>query len=169
MTLNIEEETEVTFGFDYGKIANDVCSAVLDNQDFPYEVEISITLTDEESIKEINSEFRSIDSATDVLSFPLIEYPAAGDFSLIDDNSDIFNPDTGEAMLGDIVISVPRVFAQAEEYGHSEFREYAFLITHSMLHLLGYDHMEEDDRILMEDRQKEILDKLKITRAQEGI
>ena len=75
-----------------------------------------------------------------------------------------FNPETGELMLGDIVISKEKVIAQAEEYGHSTQREYAFLIAHSMLHLFGYDHMEEDERAVMEQKQKEILEQLQILR-----
>ena len=79
-------------------------------------------------------------------------------------NDDDFNPDTGEAILGDIIISVDKVREQAEEYGHSELREFAFLITHSMLHLFGYDHMEPEEAKVMEDKQRQILDELSITR-----
>ncbi len=164
MTMQFEEEIPVEFPFDHKALALEVINASLDHEDFPYECEVSVTLTDEESIRSINKEFRNIDSATDVLSFPMIDYPAPGDFSRLDDSYDIFDPETGEAMLGDIVLCVPRIYSQAEEYGHSVKREYAFLIAHSMLHLLGYDHMEEDERVEMEARQDEILTSMNITR-----
>jgi len=73
-------------------------------------------------------------------------------------NDSAFNPESGELLLGDIVISAEKVVAQAKEYGHSEEREFAFLLVHSMLHLLGYDHMEEEERLIMESKQKEILE-----------
>ena len=80
----------------------------------------------------------------------MVEYDIPGDFSCVDEETgDMFNPENGELMLGDIVISKERVIAQAEEYGHSVKREYAFLIAHSMLHLFGYDHMEEGERAVM--------------------
>ena len=77
---------------------------------------------------------------------------------------DAFHPESGELMLGDIVISKEKVISQAEEYGHSIEREYAFLIAHSMLHLFGYDHMEDDERMIMEEKQEEILERLHILR-----
>ena len=112
----------------------------------------------------MNLEQRGIDRPTDVLSFPMIEYDAPGDFSVIDEETgDAFNPETGELMLGDIVISKEKVLSQAEEYGHSPKREYAFLIAHSMLHLFGYDHMEEEERAEME-AQRAIMEKVGIPR-----
>ena len=112
----------------------------------------------------MNEEFRQIDRATDVLSFPMADYETPGDFSHLDEDAGLFHPDTGELMLGDIVISVDKVFEQAEEYGHSLLREYAFLIAHSMLHLFGYDHMEEVERKEMEMHQKKIMELVNITR-----
>ncbi len=113
----------------------------------------------------MNLEQRGIDRPTDVLSFPMIEYDAPGDFSVIDEETgDAFNPETGELMLGDIVISKEKVLSQAEEYGHSPKREYAFLIAHSMLHLFGYDHMEEEERAEMEAHQRAIMEKVGIPR-----
>ena len=113
----------------------------------------------------MNRQFRSIDEATDVLSFPLQEYPAPGDFSQIDEEgSDEFDPDSGELLLGDIVINADRVISQAEEYGHSQKREYAFLIAHSILHLTGFDHMEEEEREQMEEFQKRIMNAVQIPR-----
>ena len=113
----------------------------------------------------MNLEQRGIDRPTDVLSFPMIEYDAPGDFSVIDEETgDAFNPETGELMLGDIVISKEKVLSQAEEYGHSPKREYAILIAHSMLHLFGYDHMEEEERAEMEAHQRAIMEKVGIPR-----
>ena len=131
---------------------------------FPFEAEVSVTLTDDEGIQTINKEFRQIDSPTDVLSFPMIEYKNAGDFSEIEENDDLFNPESGEVILGDIVLNVQRIYKQAEEYGHSTLREYAFLIAHSMLHLFGFDHMTEAEASVMEQKQREILDILGISR-----
>ena len=164
MTLYIEEEVDVNFEFDYKQIASDVINTAIEYLDFPFEAEISITITDEDGIHAINKEFRDIDSPTDVLSFPMLEYESAGDFTNIENNDDYFNPESGEVILGDIVLCLPRIYSQAEEYGHSVLREYAFLIAHSMLHLFGFDHMTEADAKEMEDKQRGILDILKISR-----
>lgn len=165
MSFYLEEEAEVKFGFNYSELAEKIVDFCLDYSNFPYEAEVNLTLTDNNGIHEINKEFRNIDRPTDVLSFPMLQYETPGDFSFLEDeNSDDFNPDTGEAMLGDIVISVDKVIEQAESYGHSVEREYAFLITHSMLHLFGYDHMEEEEAKVMEEKQKDILQKMNILR-----
>lgn len=165
MTVNIICETKISFSFHYRELARKVIETAMDAEDFPYEAEINLTLVDNDSIKEINASYRNIDRATDVLSFPLLSYEYPGDFSrvenLLEDN---INPDSGEVMLGDIVISVDKVREQAKEYGHSEKREYAFLIVHSMLHLFGYDHMEAEDAEIMQEHQRKILSELKILR-----
>lgn len=116
------------------------------------ESEVSITFTDDEHIHELNRQYRGIDRPTDVLSFALneSEEPAVtGDF-----------PD----VLGDIVISVPRAIAQAEEYGHSLKREIVFLAVHAMLHLLGYDHIDDAERAEMEQEQRLVMEKLGLPR-----
>ena len=113
----------------------------------------------------MNREYREVDRPTDVLSFPQVEYETPADFSWAEEHEvDCFDPDSGELLLGDIVISADKVAAQAEEYGHSRRREYAFLIAHSMLHLMGYDHMTETEAADMERRQKEILEGIHIPR-----
>ncbi|MCR5639970.1 MAG: rRNA maturation RNase YbeY [Lachnospiraceae bacterium] len=165
MTLLIEEEIQIPFTFDYKQVARQVVEQALESEDFPYETEVSLTLTGLDEIHEINREFRDMDRPTDVLSFPQIDYPAPGDFSKLEDSMDIFNPDSGECILGDIVLCVPKVVSQAEEFGHSVMREYAFLIAHSMLHLMGYDHMEDAERLDMEARQEAILRALHIDRT----
>ena len=114
----------------------------------------------------MNRQFRGIDKPTDVLSFPNVSYEEAGDFSVMDSEQkvDLLNPDTGAIMFGDIVINEARVRSQAEEYGHSLKREFAFLVAHSMLHLCGYDHMEEDEAKVMEEKQRNVLSSLGINR-----
>ena len=152
MSFYLEEECEVLFDFDYKELAQTVIDFCLEHEKFEYAVEVNLTLTNNEGIHMINKEYRQIDRPTDVLSFPLLSYDKPGDFSFLEDeNEDNFNPDTGEVMLGDIIISVEKVFEQANEYGHSPRREFAFLITHSMLHLFGYDHMEPDEAAVMEE------------------
>ncbi|MCI5621460.1 MAG: rRNA maturation RNase YbeY [Lachnospiraceae bacterium] len=165
MTIQIEEETEINLDFDYKTLAKDVILYTMEHENFPYEAEVNLTLTDNETIHQINREYRGIDRPTDVLSFPMLSYDTPGDFSALEDSvEDNFNPDTGEILLGDIIISVPKVLEQAQEYGHSPRREYAFLIVHSMLHLFGYDHMTEQEAAFMENKQKEILQELQILR-----
>lgn len=164
MTINIEEEVTPNFPFDHRELASQVITFALDHENFPFEAEISLTIVDNDAIREINRELRGIDAPTDVLSFPMIDYECAGDFSQVEHSDDNFNPDTGEALLGDIVISAEKVFAQAESYGHSPKREYAFLIVHSVLHLLGYDHMTPDEAAFMENKQTDILNEMNILR-----
>ena len=119
------------------------------HQGFHNDCQVSLTFTDDEGIRRLNREFRQIDSPTDVLSFPLVDF-AGGDEPAADEP---------EFMLGDIVISLERAEAQAEEYGHGFEREAAFLCVHSMLHLLGYDHVNsEEEELEMRRRQSEILE-----------
>jgi len=164
MTLDFVNETDIEFDFSYEDIAKKVIEAALNHENFPYDVQVSLTLTDEETIRQINKENRNINSVTDVLSFPFLDFPSRGDYGFLDNDDSCFDPDTGEVMLGDIVICVKRVIEQAEEYGHSKLREYAFLICHSMLHLLSYDHMTSEDEEEMFAKQKEIMTILKIER-----
>ena len=165
MTITIETETETDFSFDYKALAEEVINFTVDHEGFPYEAEVNLLLVDNDTIAGINKEYRDIDRPTDVLSFPLLEYSAPGAFDeLALEEEDNFNPDTGEALLGDIIISVPKVREQADAYGHSEKREFAFLIVHSMLHLFGYDHMTDEDASFMINKQKNILNEMNILR-----
>ncbi len=164
MTLAFEKEYDKDLGLDYEGLALKVANAALDIEGCPYEAEISLTLVDDDSIRDINKRFRQTDRPTDVLSFPLVEYEKPGEFDFLEDRDDCFNPESGELMLGDIIISLDRVQAQAEEYGHGATREYAFLIAHSMLHLMGYDHMEESEAAIMEKKQEAVLSSLGIYR-----
>lgn len=165
MTFDIELEEGVELPIKVEEIARKVMEESLNYVDCPYETEIYLILTDDEEIRKINKDQRNIDSATDVLSFPMIDYLEPGDFSVVEENKgEYFNPETGELILGDIVISADKVIEQAEKYGHSVEREFAFLVAHSMLHLFGYDHMEPEEAKVMEKKQSEILENLRILR-----
>lgn len=134
--------------------------AALEYENCGFDAQISVTITDNENIRQMNKEFRNKDSATDVLSFPMLEFDEDG--NAVDDDFDF---DGDEVVLGDIVISAERAAEQAENYGHSFKREIAFLTVHSMLHLLGYDHVnsEEEEKVMFK-KQDEILNILNITR-----
>ena len=165
MTITIEEEAKIPFSFDYKELTERVINGALDFIECPYEAEVSVLFTDNASIREINRENRDIDAPTDVLSFPIGEYSVPGYFDTLEEEQpEVFHPETGELMLGDIVISVERVVSQAEEFGHSQERELGFLLAHSVLHLCGFDHMEEEERFVMEEKQRQIMDTLKIYR-----
>ncbi len=166
MTFYVENEANADFGFDIEELANSVADTVLKMEGCAADLEVGLTITDSEGIHELNKEFRGIDAPTDVLSFPNVSYERAGDFSVLlgEQLVDLLDPDTGKIMFGDIVINEDRVRSQAEDYGHSIKREFAFLVAHSMLHLCGYDHMEEDEAKVMEKKQEDVLGELGITR-----
>ena len=165
MSLFIEEEGNIKLDFDTEEIATLVIDAALELADCPYEAEINLLLTENAQIHEMNLEQRGIDRPTDVLSFPMIEYEEPGDFSVIDEESaEAFNPESGELMLGDIVISKEKVLSQAEEYGHSYEREMGFLAVHGFLHINGYDHYTPEEEAEMFGLQEEILTAYGLTR-----
>ena len=166
MTLNVENEVQAEFDFNVNELAYEVAECVLKLEGCTDEVEVELIITDDEGIQELNRNFREIDSPTDVLSFPNVSYDKAGDFSVLSGKQriDLLDPDTGKIMFGEIVINEKRVRSQALEYGHSQKREFSFLVAHSMLHLCGYDHMEEEEALVMEKKQEEALEKLGITR-----
>ena len=165
MTFYVENETDALFPFDVNQVVEQVTEAVLDAEDCPYEVQINVLLTDNEGIHRFNKEYRGIDKETDVLSFPNLDFESPADFTIEESReADYFDPDSGELILGDIIISVDKVTEQAESYGHSTRREFAFLVAHSMLHLCGYDHMEPEEAAIMERKQELILNGLGITR-----
>ena len=166
MAIHIEYETELSLGFDVETVITKVIDKALEIHQCPYAAEVNVILTDNASIAVINEENRNLARPTDVLSFPMISYDTPGDFSVVETMSaeDCFDPDSGELILGDIIISVEKVIEQAETYGHSKERELGFLTAHSMLHLFGYDHMEEKERIDMEEKQETILASLGLYR-----
>ena len=130
------------------------CHAVLDEENFDGNAEVSVTFVDNEKIHELNLKHRNIDRETDVLSFPL------GENGVYD-----VDLDTGAKLLGDIVISIPKAMEQAEEYNHSLQREIGFLTVHSMLHLLGYDHVDGGlQQVHMREKEETVLTKLGLKR-----
>ena len=147
----VEEEQEKM-----NAIFEQAVQAALEAEGVRTPVEVSLSVVSEELIRETNRDFREIDKVTDVLSFPLIEYydmtpeegVAQGDV----------DPDTGEVCLGDVIICYQRAMEQAQEFGHSLEREMGFLTVHSILHLLGYDHMEPEEEEIMTEKQKAILE-----------
>lgn len=164
MTIQIDYETDRQLDIDYTALANKVAQQILDSENCPYEASVNLVITDNEEIKRVNAEFRNINAPTDVLSFPMIPFETPADYSVVEDQDEYFDLDTDELLLGDVMISVDRVFSQAEEYGHSTEREFSFLFAHSMLHLLGYDHMEPDEAAVMEKKQAQALEVLRIRR-----
>ena len=125
------------------------CTAVLIGEDFNGSAEVNVTFVDNEKIRELNRTHRDIDKETDVLSFPLGEN---GKYDI--------NPETNAQMLGDIIISLEKAQAQAKELSHSLRREIAYLTAHSMLHLLGYDHIENMDKLHMREKEENVMRQL---------
>ncbi len=165
MTFFVENETDVIFPFSVEDTVKAVAEKVLDTENCPYETQVNVLLTDNAGIHTFNKEYRNIDRETDVLSFPNLEFAKEGEFEIAEEEeADFFDPDTGELILGDIIISVDKVKEQAESYGHSLKREFAFLVAHSMFHLCGYDHMTEEEAARMEQKQEAVLQALNITR-----
>ena len=165
MVVN-EENVEFKTDFDKVQIAEEVTGIILEKEGCPFECEVDILITDSEEVQEYNKEYRDIDKTTDVLSFPNLEWEVPSDFDNlnVEDLEMSVNPETELTILGEICLNKDRIISQAEEYGHSVKREYAFLIAHSMLHLLGYDHMEEDEAKVMEEKQAAYLEMLGIGR-----
>ncbi len=133
--------------------------------DYPFDGQVTVTITDDEGIRKYNNEFRQIDKATDVLSFPLNDF-----YRSIpgEDMAELMDPITCHVPLGDMIISVERAREQAKEYGHGLARECAYLTVHSMLHLLGYDHVDEaEEKAAMREKEEEILSVLGLSREGE--
>ncbi len=165
MTIFFENESSIQFDFPEEEHLAKLIDAVCNYVHCPYEVEISVTLVDKKRIRQVNNEFRGIDRPTDVLSFPMMEYNSPADFTGKAFCTSIsLSPESEELILGDILLCAPVVCEQATEYGHSKLREFSFLIVHSLLHLFGYDHIEDGDREAMEWAQREIMDILQISR-----
>ena len=156
----ISADTELPQGAE--ELLNKVITTALTAQGMTLGCEINVLLTDDEGIQRVNRSMRGIDQATDVLSFPMFDIPAGSLPSQL-----CSDPDSGLIPLGDMCISVERARAQAEEYGHSLERELSYLAVHSVLHLLGYDHMDEGpQKALMRGREEAILGELGIVRGE---
>lgn len=138
---------------DFERLIDDCTRSALEEEEISGDAEVSVTLVDNARIRELNNEFREIDRETDVLSFPMG-----------DDEGFEVDPDNDAILLGDIVISAEKAKAQAEEYGHSFKREMAFLLTHSLFHLLGYDHTTPEEEAEMFAKQERVLERLGISR-----
>lgn len=153
------------FNSKYADLIKRAVDTALNFEGFKYNYEISVLITNNAGIKIMNKQFRNIDRETDVLSFPMIEFQN-NDFEdkKYDISNDEINPETGNVMFGDIVISIEKAHEQAEEYGHSFERELAFLTVHSTLHLLGYDHMIAEDEQVMRKKQEQILSEMNLSR-----
>ena len=149
MTLLTDNRTDFEISGEIMEAVEKACLETLKYEEFDVDCEISLSFVTNEEIHQINRQFRNVDAPTDVLSFPQLTFEE-GEEADVNEN--------GEIVLGDIIISVERAREQAEEYGHGLKREIAFLTVHSMLHLLGYDHMEKDEEEDMFRRQKEILE-----------
>ena len=144
-------QNEIMITYKLKRLVRLAIEATLAHEGYRTSAEVSVTFTNDEGIKKINRKYRKIDAPTDVLSFPLFDFEGSEEPPV----------DELENMLGDIVISLERASAQAEEFGHSFEREVAFLTVHSMLHLLGYDHVNsEEEELDMRRRQTAVMEKL---------
>lgn len=161
---NRQDKIEVTEEFT-NKLENTIIFA-LKEEGVNVPCEVSLVFVDNEEIREINNENRGIDRATDVLSFPILEYPKDKVYKEVyeEEKFDETFLDGEDLVIGDIVLSLEKALEQSEEYNHSFEREASYLVVHSVLHLLGYDHMEDEEKKRMRTREEEILDKLNIKR-----
>ncbi|SHI00465.1 rRNA maturation RNase YbeY [Clostridium grantii] len=143
-----------------------VIQFALEKERVQLETETSLLYVDNKEIKSINYETRNIDKETDVLSFPMINYPDGKVFKEVYDENSFYPEDfnEGRLVLGEIVLSLEKAFSQSEEFSHSFEREVCYLCIHSLLHLLGYDHMVEVDKVIMRKREEEILNEFNIVR-----
>lgn len=162
---NNQQKHEITEEFQSNLI--NIIDFALKKEEVNILYEVSLLFVDNEEIREINKKYRGIDKATDVLSFPQINYPKDKVFKDVYINHKFSTQDLdGELLLlGDIVISLEKAEEQRKEYGHSFFRECSYLVVHSVLHLLGYDHMEEHEKTKMREREEAILSELNIMRS----
>lgn len=147
-------------------IINEVCEKALKAEEVNIPYQISLLFVDNNEIREINRETRGIDKSTDVLSFPMLDYPKDKVYKEVykDTKFNEIYLDGEELVLGDMVLSLERAKEQSIEYNHSFNREVCYLVVHSILHLLGYDHMEDEEKKRMRKREEEILGDLNITR-----
>jgi probable rRNA maturation factor len=153
------------FNESIGSLITRVVDYAVKFEEFNLSYEISFTITDNLGIKEYNCQYRNIDRETDVLSFPMLEFDKkdiiAHNFKVSKEDE---NPENGNVVLGDIILSLEKAAQQALEYGHSFEREVAFLTVHSVLHLLGYDHMELEDEVIMRKEEEQILSNMNLSR-----
>lgn len=166
MILIDNRQNKIEITEDINKKIKKVIEYALKEEKVNIDYEISVIYIDNKQIKELNRKYRDIDRETDVLSFPMLQYPEKKVFKETYNNFKFDDSyfDKDKLVLGDIAVSLEKAVEQSEEFGHSFLREVCYLTIHSVLHLLGYDHMEEDEKIIMRKREEEILDKFKIIR-----
>lgn len=146
---------------DYKKLIEKVVTTCFDEENLTNtNLYLNVILTNPETIKQTNQKYRNIDKATDVLSFPMFQKEEID--NLIKESTE--KAEVVEDVLGDIMISIPRVIEQATEYGHSVERELAYMVVHGFYHVMGYDHIKEEDKVIMRPKEENILNKLNITR-----
>ena len=160
MSILLDNDTDWSPDFSLAETALSVFNKALELEGIGEPCEADITILDGPGIRELNRDYRGIDQETDVLSFPAQVFSPPG---VLPEDPEI-DPDTEEILLGDIALNKERISSQALAYGHSEKREFAFLISHSVFHLLGYDHETEEEAALMEQKQESVLAALGITR-----
>lgn len=158
MSVYIDNESGAGFSFHYRVLITRCVEAVMQCKQIPETLDVNVLIVAAERMQEINRDQRGIDAVTDVLSFPYFEFRTPGCFDRDEQNW------TDGDILGDIVLCAEKILSQAQEYGHSQKREMAFLTVHSMLHLTGYDHMNEEDREVMEEEQRRFMDLLQLSR-----
>lgn len=163
VSVIIEYDTDPIEEINLEDIVKKCAEKAFELENVTFDAEISVTLTDNEGIRKINGEYRSIDKETDVLSFPQFDFETPSQF-----NEDELFLDEGAVMLGDIVLSKDKIYEQAEEYGHGALRETAYLTVHSLMHLLGYDHMEDGEKAVMRRHEEAVLEALGYTRENES-
>ena len=167
MTIDIDFRKSAENQAEIEQIVRSAVLTTLSAQGETEKIELSVVITDDEDMRAINASMRSVDETTDVLSFPMLEYDDMQDEGatlLADELFGETNPETGEILLGDIVINYDRTVEQAAEFGHSFARELGYLTVHAMLHLLGYDHIAAEDKRIMREREEFILDILQLKR-----
>lgn len=165
MKINIENNQSL-FSIDQEDFIDDVVTYVLKAENVCVDCELNVFLVDNNEIRKINNDHRGIDRETDCLSFPMLSYNNGNVFK--DEYSNYtfkdYELDDGRLILGDIIISLEKAHSQSQEFNHSFEREVKYLLIHSLLHLLGYDHIEESDKKIMRQREKAIVKDLKIFR-----
>ena len=168
LNIDYDKKLDKVFGFDVENISKRVLTEAMLVEKVPFDISINVSIVADKKIKSINISERNIDKVTDVLSFPVVDLKKPATYNVFYKNKkldiDFLDLDTNTVFMGDIVINKNRVLSQSKLYNHSIKREYAFLLTHSFLHLVGYDHMKKNDEEKMCIEQEKILTKLRISR-----
>jgi probable rRNA maturation factor len=166
MILFDNRQNKIEYSEEIENTLESIIDYALKEEKLTIDYEVSVIFIDNEQIREINAEFRHIDKETDVLSFPMLEYPSSKVYKdvYMEQNFDDSYFSEGRLVLGDIALSLEKAEEQSRDYGHSFLREIAYLTVHSVLHLLGYDHMIDEDKVLMRKREEEILERFNIVR-----